>query len=799
MPEGCPPRSTLSAFASNSLAERESAELQTHLITCLDCAKLLDEITRAQLKDMGLEYRFSAGGVTASHSVVRQLIANAQSGFSEPATPAVYDLPDPAIKPGGKFAGYDIIEIAGKGGMDLVLKAHDPTLQRTVAIKLLLSSRGSDDDSNVRFLREARTIAAIQHDHVVAVYSAGSDREIPYLVMPFHIEGTLEEHLQHTPRLTPSQVIRVGIQLAQALDVTHSHGVLHRDIKPSNILLEGGLERVRLADFGLARPVSEKPGHPKRMIAGTPHYMSPEQARGEAVDARSDLFGLGAVLYQCATGRTIYEGHSADDVLKAAARGQLRPVREANPATPPALAAVMDRLLAVRPEDRFEAAREVVATLKGLEGSATPYRRWMKRTMAGAFASCFALSAAVLGLDLSGSTAIVNGLLCARTGDGFFIRGRLGTYAVLPDAVLAARAGEVIEARFSGERVTGDFRLGKKPVIIRAAKGFTPSLFATNNTHPFILADAPLTLEGLTLVRRSKGIPFTALIESQGAPVVLLNCRFIRGLSQTGGDSLIRAGQLIPVDDDKTPLPPLIVLAAGSVCSMKNCIMAGTYGTAVSMLGGVQPVRLDIDNSLFAMHRAFLVRSEPGLKAEVNVSRSVCVCPTTMEFGNAGAVQGLTVNWIDSVLDASEGALVRVNQHRGGEWMKAVKWTETNTIYAGSGDFVRDRSGRRVSSEAEWNRLTNLTLNNHAMTKQQAFTEVRARSSLQLNATDVDVDGLRRSTGVQFKFASDLIGEGRAYDVFRMRPEYRVWQEEARAICSSRASSRIVSVSGDSR
>lgn len=463
MADGCPARATLDALAAGKISEDERSLLETHFERCHLCAEQLEAITRAQLKQMvGLdgshvvarvprEERSSDPVVLAS--LMRRALEDSLA-FASVDPARLIELLDPPRVQGalGTFAGYDVTEIAGSGGMGLVLKARDPTLERTVALKILSPSRAWDEESVGRFLREARTIAAIQHDNIVPVYSAGREKDLPYLVMPFFLEGTLEQRLQRVPRMGMADVIRIGMQLARALEVTHAQGVLHRDIKPSNVLLEGGLDRVRLADFGLAQPVSQSPGS-QGLIAGTPEYMSPEQARGEPVDARSDLFGLGALLFRLATGENVYSGESVKEILRVAAGGNPKTLREVGADVTPALAQSINRLLAPRPEERFASATEVV---DALGRAASRYRRWIKRGAGVALAACLVLSGGVAALDCSGVTVIVNTLLAKVCGESFFIRGRFGTYPELADAVEAPGPGRLLKCaiRASGSRAT---------------------------------------------------------------------------------------------------------------------------------------------------------------------------------------------------------------------------------------------------------------------------------------------------------------------------------------------------------
>ncbi len=787
MAEPCPPRTSLRAFASGALSDAETRATEDHLATCLDCARQLDTITREQLAELG-PVPHAAVSETAS-PLLAKLMETAVEGFSsssrrsaEDAVLAAFDPPQREGSP-GRFAGYDVLEIAGSGGMGVVLKAHDPTLHRDVALKILSPNRAWNDTDADRFLHEARTIASLQHDHVVAIFSAGREKGLPYLVMPFHAEGTLERQLQLTPTLAANDVACIGLQLARALEATHAKGVLHRDIKPSNVLLEGGLERVRLADFGLAEPVRTDETGRTKAIAGTPHYMSPEQARGEAIDARSDLFGLGALLYQLSTGRPLHDGPDAASVLAQASRGEAKSVRAINVALPRALTNIIDRLIAPRPQDRFASAREVVEALDRLANRAGRRSRLLRRIVVSALAACLLVSATILLLDLSGRTAIVNSLLCHRTGDTYYLRGRFGTFSRLPEAVAAARPHDVIEARFSNEQVIDSFRIGGKPLTIRAAPGFTPILVATNNAQPFILADAPLMLEGLTLWRRTPRVNNTALISVEKAPLFLLNCRIARSRFQ--GQDVLVWGKLRTVAlNEAQPqqlFRALIAFQHGSEGFIENCVFSGTQGTAIGLRASTnEPTRVTAENNLVVMDRTVFMRPEPVTSVELRFARNVIVTGGLLELDETDPVQGLSLTLEDCVIDRGGGALLRVNQGHGGELVANLQWRETNVLYAGAGSYVINRRRRQLEAESQWNDWVQLDAAAHRIVDRQVFSETTVRSALTLNASDLNVATLRQLLGDRFDFTPQLIGEGNAYEAFRRERNYREWQERVR-------------------
>src|SRR5205809_325094 len=227
--------------------------------------------------------------------------------------------------------------------MGIVLKALDPCLQRTVALKVLDPMFARNELARQRFCREARAAAAVTHENVVAVHEVDIDKEkdLPYIVMQFVSGVTVQDRLDRGERLPLREVVRIGQQTAAGLAAAHAEGLVHRDIKPGNILLEAPLGRVKLTDFGLARAAEDAKLTQTGFVAGTPLYMAPEQARGEPVDHRADLFSLGSVLYALCTGQPPFQGSTPFVVLKNVTEERPRPIREINPDIPEWLVAVI--------------------------------------------------------------------------------------------------------------------------------------------------------------------------------------------------------------------------------------------------------------------------------------------------------------------------------------------------------------------------------------------------------------------------------------------------------------------------
>jgi hypothetical protein len=263
----------------------------------------------------------------------------------------------------GRLGAHEVSGVIGAGAMGVVLNALDKSLDRTVAIKVLAPHLASSGAARKRFAREAKAAAAVLHPNVIAIHSVSNDDSLPYLVMPYVRGASLQKRLDQEGPLPVAEILRIGSQIAAGLAAAHAQGLVHRDIKPANILLEEGVERVAITDFGLARAVDDATMTRTSVIAGTPQYMSPEQARGESVDHRSDLFSLGSVLYAMCTGRAPFRAETSFGVLRRITDEPHRPVRQVNPDAPDWLAEIIDRLLAKDAGQRFQSAVEVVEIL----------------------------------------------------------------------------------------------------------------------------------------------------------------------------------------------------------------------------------------------------------------------------------------------------------------------------------------------------------------------------------------------------------------------------------------------------
>jgi eukaryotic-like serine/threonine-protein kinase len=274
----------------------------------------------------------------------------------------------PSSEPGsqGRIDNFEVLEVVGRGGTGIVLRARDTKLLRVVALKVLAAPLAASGSARQRFVREARAAAAVRDDHVVAIHAVSDDAPMPYLAMEFIDGQSLDAVIRRSGPLGVKEVLRIGIQVATGLAAAHKQGLIHRDVKPANILLENGVQRVKLTDFGLARAAADASVTQSGFTAGTPLYMAPEQATGEPLSPRTDLFSLGSVLYEMCTGRPAFRAPNTVAVLRRVCDDTPRPIRELNPDIPEPLCRVIESLQSKKPVDRPSSAMKVVELLTQL-------------------------------------------------------------------------------------------------------------------------------------------------------------------------------------------------------------------------------------------------------------------------------------------------------------------------------------------------------------------------------------------------------------------------------------------------
>ncbi len=357
---------------------QELEPVAQHVEQCPRCQSRLEQLTGAGrwTSDLIDTLRNDAAQTFATSN------ASSHQGFEQPLTvvldqvadlddaniefdPVPLDFLGPAAHPEllGRLGRYDIERVVGAGGMGLVLKGFDGELHRPVAIKVLAPHLAHSAAARKRFAREAQATAAVIHPHVIPIHNVETSDKLPYLVMNYINGSSLQWHVDTNGPLPIEETLRIALQTTAGMRAAHEQGLIHRDVKPANILLEEGTLRVVLSDFGLARTMDDASLTRTGIVTGTPHYMSPEQAGGDTIDSRSDLFSLGCVMYFMLAGRPPFRAATAMGVLNRICHEAHRPIREVNSLVPVPLAEIVDRLLAKRAEDRYASAEKLEEAL----------------------------------------------------------------------------------------------------------------------------------------------------------------------------------------------------------------------------------------------------------------------------------------------------------------------------------------------------------------------------------------------------------------------------------------------------
>jgi serine/threonine protein kinase/WD40 repeat protein len=391
----CPDDQVLKQFLLGQATDPSAEQVEQHLDQCDRCVDTLHELQSEDTLIAALRQEQAAVQVDEQvEKVIDRMCTlrpaaavpeQAATPGGSPKTPAldpasdcgeeVYDFLAPPQGPGeiGRLGPYRILKLLGAGGMGIVFQAEDPQLERLVALKAMIPALAASATHKKRFLREAKSAAAIKHDHIVSIYQVGEDRGIPYLAMEFLKGEALDKRLEREERLPLADVLRIGRDVASGLAAAHEGGMIHRDIKPANLWLEDPRGRVKILDFGLARPERDDAQLTQSgAIVGTPAFMAPEQAEGQTVDARCDLFSLGCVLYRMSTGQLPFKGVNTTSTLLAVATMDPTPPRELNPELPPPLSDLVMQLLAKNPTARTRTAAEVVVALEAIERGSLP-------------------------------------------------------------------------------------------------------------------------------------------------------------------------------------------------------------------------------------------------------------------------------------------------------------------------------------------------------------------------------------------------------------------------------------------
>lgn len=355
----------LRMLLADQLPAPKQAEIAEHLSQCAECRQTLEAFAGDARWWTEVETCFRTHEAELSSTGGVSKLSGAETGEAF-TTDFVVDFLEPCDQPEsiGRLGEFEIQEVIGQGGMGIVLKGFHRELGRYVAVKVMAPHLGTSGAARQRFIREARAAAAIVHPNVMPIHAVCTTARLPYLVMPCLACESLQQRIDRQGPLEVKEILRIGIQVSAGLAAAHAQGLVHRDIKPANILLEKGVDRVMLTDFGLARAADDGSLTRTGIVAGTPQYMSPEQALGDAVDSRSDLFSLGSVFYTMAAGRPPFRAETTLGILRRISDTEPRALREVNPDIPSWLSQIVSHMHAKAPRLRLADASAVADLLQ---------------------------------------------------------------------------------------------------------------------------------------------------------------------------------------------------------------------------------------------------------------------------------------------------------------------------------------------------------------------------------------------------------------------------------------------------
>jgi hypothetical protein len=601
---------------------------------------------------------------------------------------------------------FQILRRLATGGMGTVYHAVDKGLNREVALKVLQPGAASDPLMRERFLREAQTLAGIDHPNVIPISLVEREGDTPFLVMKFASGGSLQDKLDAVSghSLPWEEVLEVGTAMASALTAVHAQGLVHRDIKPSNILLGEQPFEIWLGDFGLARGEQHVALTRSHTFLGTPQYMAPEQAEGLEAGPRSDLFSLGSVLYAMASGTPPFAGTEFEELRRAIREDRPRPLRDVAPATPSWLVHIIESLLVKDPLRRPPSAAVLLTRLtrgedpgtapsRLLWGRRTRRRRLLRLVFVAALGAMALAAAGLVALEQTGRTHLVNTLLSARHSQPFWIGGQWGTYSTFEEVVNAANANgspHRLQTVIVHSNATLHFRQVdiQHPLVIRAGKDRAPTLHAdeiqdTAAEAGHIRVLAPATFEGLTFHQRPLRFQIRPFFEVPGTSLALRHCRLVRtSRPALAGRSVVRG--------------TLHVTGPAEVQVM-NCEIMAVGSPVVAVEGGpdADPDRLPrtfvrLDKSrLFG--RALVVQNSP-CTVDFHAGNSVFVSTSILECHTFESTVQARV--AECVLLTSRQIVWHNTPPRPNQDNAWMTWRGRNNLFYTQGVFAR--SGNTV-------------------------------------------------------------------------------------------------------
>ena len=715
----------------NDIPVSDRNGLLEHLDSCASCQQQLDVVSAE-----GTDFSVLASSETPSSSSLQAVMQRLKTGKfatqreeeSEGDIIGIGDLDHyfdrhDSIQTLGKFSTYDVSSSIGAGGMGIVLRAYDESLEREVAIKVLPPHAARSNDSRERFLREARAAAAIEHENVVSIYVVDEFKELPYFVMQLVDGETLQQRIFDAAPLSQSDIVDIARQSARGLAAAHRRNVIHRDIKPANILLERNTGRILLTDFGLAKAAGTPSLTNTGVTPGTPNFMSPEQAMGQPATVRSDLFSLGTVLYAAASGQSPFEASSVYATLRNVCEKTPEPIANFNPSLSSELCEIIERLMRKSPEERFQSAAELEASLNRVGQSATktstqlvkssrpdkgglrtPLKLWPWPI--GILASCIVLFALMQSGILNftqdkkdhnlGDASEVTSPATDESGV-FFVAGSGRNFNSLDEAIAEVKNDGTIEIRSDDEIHVSEQVIVGKSVSLVAGEDFSPTIVQTNESAQWLSFEGPmLKLVGIRFQQANFSPPFgvnfnnwmhNAFLSIDG-DLVVEDCRFevsnrSAAIGFYGNECQIRRTKIRAQNASGVKWHCI----EGSRVTTENSTFQGRYGVLSFRSLDNGQTALKMDRCTFDTELAILTGKPPMSSsstftsdAKYKIKAERCLFRTDQLFGCFRSLR-FAESEVSAFLEDT------------------LEWRGQQNVYAGVEEFVSLTRGRPNSSQ----------------------------------------------------------------------------------------------------
>ncbi len=658
-------------------------------------AAALDELARRAESDDSLRAELeSAAGHSEFAAYLKPLARTAPplppsvSAFVERMASHAPDAPAPApVETLTTLGSYTKLEPIGRGGMGTVYRAFDSRLCREVALKMLSPALGASTEARERFQREARAAAALDHPNILPIHAFETIEGRDVLVLALNDGENLDAIIRREGPLPLDELIRIGTAVADGLAAAHAAGITHRDIKPANLLLSADRSEVRIADFGLARIADDPSLTRSGTLAGTPHFLSPEQAQGTPAEARSDIFSLGATLYFAATARLPFPGDDTPAVLRAVTHDTPPPAKN----LPEWLRAMLGAMLEKTPARRPQSAAEIATALR-TRSARWSRRKWQRLALRAAAILCVATASALGFTQWRESRAATEALRQRATAEQdaatpFIVTGKApARFAAIAAALAAMKDGDTLTIEKGGIFMFKPHDFGGNSATIRGGRQRAVVLTPTSRDASLFSTAAQLRIENLNLIHANGFYdPAPLVLAEPGATISLDRCRVTTPSSRARAQNLDSIGS--PIIRARTPVR---VEASHSIITARRSSLVEFTGDTGTATLGISDCGIGINS---------LVRAGRGTKTGVGITLRNSIVSVASLVILDGATTRITASGKRCFFDVMD-APVRAPGFAEGDVLRLLAWHGEENAWQLPADLINFSRDPDVRSTA---------------------------------------------------------------------------------------------------